>query len=327
MVGTGGMIRADTCSDATNFDSIITVHRGICGNLDCVESTYYVCQSLSNSVVWSSELFVNYYIRVQGLGDGTTGDFGLTVSTFKAAENDQCPGAIELTVGGAEDGTFGTATGEVTDIACTSVSPDEPTLWYYIDGTGAALDVSACLSNSTVSGILRVFSGSSCSNLTCVPYTSVDPNDSECLYPSPETRFFAEEGVRYYIRLSTYFFSEEDFVLNVAEFEPVENDICADAVLISTATSPIIGSTLHALPDEAICRERSPDDYVSGVWYKAVGTGHPMVASTCSSELNFDSSISVFAGSCEQLQCVAFDSYSYGYCDLTSFGTARSIFR
>jgi subtilisin-like proprotein convertase family protein len=74
-------------------------------------------------------------------------------------------------------------------------------------------------------------------------------------------------------------------------------------------TAVVAGSTAGAFPDpEAF--DCGTTVTAAGVWYTVVGTGSPIVASTCEISLfpgsaDYDTKISVYCGTCDELTCVA----------------------
>jgi len=81
--GTGGYLEATTCpddGDDSNFDSVMTIWRGSCGNLICVDGDddgNFVCGE--STVVWESQAGVTYYILISGFGQSQPYDFGIQV--------------------------------------------------------------------------------------------------------------------------------------------------------------------------------------------------------------------------------------------------------
>lgn len=327
VLGTGDVMRANTCDSITNFDTFISVYSGDCRSLECVATDDDGCGSVSSLITWVSEPTVTYYIHVQGYNAQIKDDFGLTLSSFQPATNDRCDGAIAMSVGRTLNGSMEFATGDNESHDCF-FEYKQPSLWYYIDGTGTALKVSTCSPNSTFTGGIQVFKGTVCSNLVCgdVPYGYGFTMDNECAYPAVSTQFLAEKGVRYYILLiasDVTSGANATFELSATEFEVVANDVCETASPITDFSGvPVAGSTNKALVDQSSCEDSS---FSPGVWYRITGTGRPLVASTCSSILNFDSQLNVFSGGCEALECIAF-SGGYGACDQSFFGDARVVF-
>ena len=91
IVGTGGELTVHTCNPVTNFDTIITVFRGDCDNLECVgwDDNDYSCEYSHGhtSFSWSSVAGVEYSVMVFGRLSSDSGDFGLTYSDSYPAPN------------------------------------------------------------------------------------------------------------------------------------------------------------------------------------------------------------------------------------------------
>lgn len=86
------------------------------------------------------------------------------------------------------------------------------------------------------------------------------------------------------------------------ELPPPANAFCADALPI------VCGDTLDGTTEGSIVSIApecgSANVNTAGVWYYLVGDGDEVTLSTCN-DANFDSKISVFAGNCNALTCVA----------------------
>jgi hypothetical protein len=54
-------LRASTCTHATNFDTIISIDQGSCGNLSCV-----IADEIQSSVKWTAAAGMTYHIHVNG---------------------------------------------------------------------------------------------------------------------------------------------------------------------------------------------------------------------------------------------------------------------
>lgn len=80
-----------------------------------------------------------------------------------------------------------------------------------------------------------------------------------------------------------------------------QNDLCGNATPISCGDT-VAGSTVGATADGVgTC---GTSNTAPGVWYKVVGTGSTIIASTCS-QASYDTKISVFSGACGALTCVS----------------------
>lgn len=84
------------------------------------------------------------------------------------------------------------------------------------------------------------------------------------------------------------------------------NDFCEDAIgPLSPKGDSIRGSLLKASPDE-VDRCGQESNTLPGVWYYVYGTGGEMMAHTCNNT-DFDTAISIFGGTCSDLQCLEID--------------------
>jgi hypothetical protein len=85
--------------------------------------------------------------------------------------------------------------------------------------------------------------------------------------------------------------------------QPV-NDLCADAIALGVP-SITDGSTVGATADTA--PGGCGPTLHPGIWYTVVGTGYPMVATTCEDfggAHGYDTQISVYTGDCGSLTCL-----------------------
>ncbi|MHC4218767.1 MAG: hypothetical protein ACYSU7_09975 [Planctomycetota bacterium] len=75
------------------------------------------------------------------------------------------------------------------------------------------------------------------------------------------------------------------------------NDTCDTATLLdvpSGGSTDILGTTINATGPDAECVTATT---APGVWYKVIGTGNTMTASTCN-QADYDTKISIFCGQC-----------------------------
>jgi hypothetical protein len=164
--GTGGRLQAFFNEFETDFDARVSVFRGSCSSLECVE--------LDDSLRWESIAGERYSILVSS-ADERSGKFGL----FVDAENDICNDVINPL---PTDGSF--FGGQVTGIGPTDASStdgiplcqEEPfsypflpstglVAWFSVVGTGATLRFYSCTFSPVF--LFPVYSGS-CDYLTCV---------------------------------------------------------------------------------------------------------------------------------------------------------------
>jgi hypothetical protein len=90
--------------------------------------------------------------------------------------------------------------------------------------------------------------------------------------------------------------------INCAEQAP-SNDNCANAQNISCSNS--ISGTLNGATADNVPNCLSQGNGEEGVWYSFTGNNSYVSLSTCGSQTQFDTQISVYSGECSALTCVA----------------------
>lgn len=96
------------------------------------------------------------------------------------------------------------------------------------------------------------------------------------------------------------FFKATEYIS--AEPLPPSNDFCEQAIVPLSVPSITPGTTKGATFDDvAYC---GTDNTAPGVWYKVVGTGTRITASTCGPLYDYDTKISVFCRSCDEPRCI-----------------------
>ncbi|MEM7248404.1 MAG: hypothetical protein AAF533_23925 [Acidobacteriota bacterium] len=184
-------------------------------------------------------------------------------------------------------------------------------VWFSFIGTGEQVTLSTCLDlggSADFDTQIAVLSGD-CAEpvLTCVDGDDSDPLCSE-FGPSTVT-LCTEEGFEYLV-VVTGFIACGNFELAVIDDGPcLTTCVTAESLEIGSA---IDGTTMDALssPDVPQCcteddgqvMNTSPD-----TWYKVVGEGGRLQVTTCpdlGGAADFDTRISVFCGTCDELRCV-----------------------
>ena len=177
------VLRVTTCSgvaalDTSSFDSQVVVYSGNCNNLVCIGGdsgdnfVEGVCH-FKGEVTWLAEEDVTYYIRVLGYDDFNVGTFGVKLETVGPPPNDICEDAILLQPGiVVESSTLGASVDPGS--SCNFFNPIEGIgVWFQVVGNDEQYTVSTCSGdvNLDFSGFesqISVYSGSSCSDLTCL---------------------------------------------------------------------------------------------------------------------------------------------------------------
>ena len=147
---------------------------------------------------------------------------------------------------------------------------------------------------------ITVFGSESCENLSCI-----STDDNSCGVQS-SVAWSSTEGLTYYILVHGRLVSSVgNFALLVEDYEPVmPNDFCEAAVSPPVNGSVVLGSTRGATFDNTLTCADIPS-IAPGVWYTVNGTGTLLKASLCSDETNYETAITVFAGDCIELECIA----------------------
>lgn len=307
-VGTGGQLRASTCSAETTFDTQLSVFEGSCdGQLTCVISDDNTC-GLQSSVAWTTKVNVTYYVVVHGSQASAVGDFLLALDEYNPKQaNDFCEDAVPVPI----DGTLtGGSTIQATydNIGeCSSVPNTAPGVWYQLSGTGRLLTASVCSNETAYAAAITVLAGN------CTIQQCIDAQVSSSADGCSEVSWLSSVGEQYQIVVHGKDDNVGNFDLTVQEVKPtVQNEFCVDALPVALSPDVQIVSTVNASDDQApSCMnvvQTGP-----GIWYAVEGTGGRIIASTCAgTDPDFDTRISVFTGGCGNLTCVVGDDNGCG---------------
>ena len=341
VVGTGGEVTVHACNPATNFDTSLMVFRGDCDKLDCLRADHdYSCGStyIRPSLSWDSVAGVEYHVLLFGY-DTSQGDFGLTYSDSSSAPSPQPSQSVAPTVFVPGERCsiakfitpgvhYGSTTGLTVDPSAASPcwrTISSPGVWYRVVGIGGVLTVHTCDPTTNFDTSIAVFRGD-CEDLKCVGSKASIGYDFTCEYGHEHSSFSWDSlvGVEYHVLLFGYYSHEGDFGLTYSassaapsaqpsqSLSPtvlVPGDRCSIATLITPgiyygSTTGLTVDPLEAFP--CTWKISSP-----GVWYRVVGTGGELTVHTCNPTTNFDTSIAVFRGDCEDLRCVGLENYDY----------------
>ncbi|MCG2720926.1 MAG: hypothetical protein L6290_02765 [Thermodesulfovibrionales bacterium] len=106
--------------------------------------------------------------------------------------------------------------------------------------------------------------------------------------------------------LKVFFMSVFVLALTASVYAQPANDLCADAIAVNVPSVTAGTTTASTFDDVGMCGT-SNTNTSPGVWYKVVGTGNPITATTCPASggsASYDSKISVFSGNCGSLTCI-----------------------
>ncbi|MEL6560970.1 MAG: BspA family leucine-rich repeat surface protein, partial [Bacteroidota bacterium] len=123
--------------------------------------------------------------------------------------------------------------------------------------------------------------------------------------PASEVEIDLSDGTEVYTVTAEDGATTQDWTVTVNDLVPA-NDLCINAIEVSLDTT-FMSSTVNATSDAATTPVCGSNTKIGlGVWYKFTGNGDFITISTCDDVFTFDTSISLFAGSCEDgLSCVA----------------------
>lgn len=233
-----------------------------------------------------------------------------------------------------------------------SVVPNTaPGTWYTVEGSGAGMVATTCHSVTDFDTRLSVFRGDDCEQLECVGGNDDSPQSEACgSSGGSRVSWLSQLGAKYYILVHGWGALVGTFGLTIDEIVPiVPNDYCITSMNISVTLGnssntnssqqqPVaVGTTVNATVDNVpTCGD--VDTNGDGVWYKGVGTGNRLAASTCNWDsdnvdsvyftfntmnpgvwTDFNTQISVFRGGCRKLECIGANNDRCGYQSSVNF--------
>jgi len=329
------VLRVTTCSGNTRLDtSILTtqvvVYSGNCNNLECIggDSGSIYIEGVCNAkgeVIWLAEVGVTYYVRIQGLFEADTGTFGVKVETVDPPPNDICQGAILLEPGNVTASSTVAASVDPGS-SCSSSDPVNSTgVWFQVLGNDEQYTVSTCSGDEYLDfyGFQRqvsVYSGSSCSDLTCLDFNNGTVGEFGIVSCNTGVSWFANSSEDYWVRV---FGTNSTGPFPIAVYPTPENDMCESAILLEL-NQTVEGTTLGGRlgPKQSNCTAgvspAYPRDDLPGAWYMVNGTGNWLTLSACTGnstldETGYNPQIVIYSGDCNSLLCVVGnDGYTGG---------------
>jgi len=210
----GSCILPDGCTDlgACNYDADATCNDGSCEYPGCIDTE--ACN----------------YDATAGCADDscTYPDFGYDCNgdCLPVANND-CSNATPILCGGVFDGltSCATATPGLEDCAGDNEGQQAPEVWFTVQGTGGAIEITTCSPDTDYDTYINVYTGS-CGSLTCFAgnddsgtweenpsdtYTSCDPEGTQSY-----VQWISDLGVDYYIAISGWNGNDGIFDFNAA---------------------------------------------------------------------------------------------------------------
>ena len=198
-----GMVTVSLCDPgaSANYDAVLAAFSGTCGSLTELACNDDFC-GFSSEITFVANPGETYYIAVGGFG-GKKGNFTLSVSC--PPPNDECAGAIPITVG---------LTAGTNALATTSNPPGCGScndIWYsFVASCTGKTTASLCSGGGSTSyySLLAAYTG------TCGSLTNIACNSFFCGFGA-EIEFPTVAGTTYYIAVGSYFCDRIDFTLSV----------------------------------------------------------------------------------------------------------------
>jgi hypothetical protein len=304
------VFNANSCFQQTSFHNTVSIFRGECGSLECVDTTRISCQNgeVGQSVYWTTDADEDFYMFVHadeavvGYDNLHSGNFRLGLKGFLEQTNDNCQGALPIIIDGSTS-IIGNTRGSTPDASFAAPCGVETAgVWYKVTGTGtpgSALQATTCLEGTTTTTNIHVFTGS-CDNLQCISieggnYAACQGQSDSVAANSATVNWRSEPGKEYYVLVGSRDGAEGPFELQIREFSPRANDDCDKAEIIVLGDG-VISTTTQGTPDFTYGEACGAPLDTSGLWYEVVGTGKGVEVSTCT-ENDYNSAISVFTGS------------------------------
>ena len=220
-----------------------------------------------------------------------------------APANDLVCNATTIACGSSTAGTTvnATSTGTYEGTTFCGTGQSSAGVWYRFVGTGQTITASLCA--TAWDSKIQVYSGATCTALTCIG--GVDDAGPACAGLSASYSWVSTLGTTYWINVSGYS-TTSAFNLALTCLTPAvapPNDLVCSATSIScgaTLAGTTINATNSGTGENGFC---GTSQTMPGVWYVVPGNGQIMTASLCGTA--WDSKISVFSGpNCSTLTCV-----------------------
>jgi hypothetical protein len=258
------------------FGNSLNMHHEVFKGSSCGSLTSIKCVDPDSSMLTGLTVGDTYYIRVFTFDSLVADTFKICVATIQPPVNDECSGAVNITLATTENctgGIVGTTLGASPSLGdtCVGVNKPDDDVWYKFTATSTShkINITSVGSKFGSSNDMyhQVMTGS-CGTLATLKCSDVDSNLLTGL----------AIGSTYFVRVWTKQPDVGDtFKICISTIAPVSNDSCQNAtVLVPVATEnctgTVVGSTLGATASVGVpfCTGGGvPDD---DVWYKFVAT-------------------------------------------------------
>ncbi len=212
-------------------------------------------------------------------------------------DNDECANATAIACGE-------TLSGDTSDGNTDTNGDGAPDEWFAFTSTtvGEVVTVSTC-NQAAYDTILTVYD--SCGGNV----VAMNDDGTGCSGFTSELSFPADGSSTYYIAVDGFGGASGTFDLSITCSLAPANDDCDGAIAIECGV-PIFGTTVNSTDDSAAAPDCDTPTTTEGVWYvyeDTTGLITDILISTCSTNTDYDTKISVYTGDCASLPltCVA----------------------
>jgi hypothetical protein len=164
-IGTGKTLKLSACNQDTEFEAIVSIFTGECGELSCVAHTTTTCGPNDEALV-TTHIGHVYHVLVHGPDSFSVGKYRLTID--EAPINDSCLTAPEIDLVNAKYHGSTLSANASSTIRCGSVPAETNGLFYKFTGNGDTVTFSTCNNITDYDTEITIFAGDTCSQLTCV---------------------------------------------------------------------------------------------------------------------------------------------------------------
>ncbi|MCA1800219.1 MAG: hypothetical protein LC650_02905, partial [Actinobacteria bacterium] len=268
---------------------------------DVNEETAVVAADDSVEFSFPSGTEVNFTAVATGFQDCIVeGSASFTCPT-PAPINDNCDGAVQIACDQPVSGSTIDATAGNTSPSCVEGSVQD--LFYTFDAIPGIEYTVSVDGESNYDAVLALYSGACSDEENWIELGCEDATFSGGI---ESASISVDEPTSIIVQTYDWFSDGGDFELSISCVEPApvpSNDLPCDAITVECG-SVVDGSNEGATPD-ARC---ASDNERLGVWYTLeLDTEQIVSLETCLGQTNFDTDLSVFTGSCDDLTC--FDGF------------------
>eukprot|EP00727_Mastigamoeba_balamuthi_P002203 m51a1_g11980 putative C-tail anchored protein (993) ;mRNA; r:856815-860869 len=302
VTGTGNKMVATTCSEETDFDTMIDVYTACQDNFTCFahNDDYEGCGKKSR-VIWQSFRRATYYVYVHGF-QNTSGIFYLQVFDEKSPKNAYCTGARKITSLPFE--AYGMTTYAEKSNGTCHEGWESKANWFMVDGTDHKITISTDFDDTDFETTVDVYSACYADRgRQCVAESHETGEDKG------EVTFDAYKGATYFITVTNQMTALKPsgfFRLLALEGDTIrpksENSMCTTAKEIVSWPVEFDAFTSFMNTSAGTCR---PQPF-RGAWFWFKGTDQKVQFTTNFLPTDFDTLIDVYEGCSENrgVNCV-----------------------